>query len=124
MILLVGWWPIQPQMYPVGDVASASPVLGIHGSDLASIYCISNTSDEACVIDAMLPPGRSVLLVTSTFHLLRARLPFERAGLQLLTSADGLQPSRCVLREVQPYPLPGLVRVGEVVDALQAPIHS
>lgn len=97
--------------------------LGIPASDLASTARVRNTAEEARMVASMLPRGSSVVLVTSAFHMPRARRLFERAGLQvipypvdfqargawaghpladplnLLPSAGGLESSSRALRE-------------------------
>ena len=81
------------------------------------------TAEEARVVAAQLPPRSTVVLVTSAFHLPRAKRLFERQGLQVLPfpvdfqargawaghpladplnwipSADGLERSSRALRE-------------------------
>jgi uncharacterized SAM-binding protein YcdF (DUF218 family) len=69
---------------------------------------VTNTAEEAAAVAALLAPrgARSVLLVTSAFHVPRARALFERAGLV-----------------VHPFPVDFQVGVGRrwsVTDALPA----
>ena len=117
-------WPTQPQLPPEGDVLlRRARSLGIPASDLASTARVSNTAEEARLVASQLPTGSSVVLVTSAFHMPRARRLFERAGLQVLPyhvdfkatgawaihlladplnhfpSADGLEGSSRALRE-------------------------
>ena len=85
LIFTGGWWPTQPQLPPEGDVLrQRAQSLGIPATDLASTARVRNTAEEARRVAAMLPPGSSVVLVTSAFHMPRARRLFERAGLQVL----------------------------------------
>ena len=58
--------------------------LGLPAADLASTARVRNTAEEAQVVAAQLPPGSSVLLITSAFHMARAKRLFERQGLRVL----------------------------------------
>ncbi len=85
LIFTGGWWPTQPQLPPEGDVLSRQALLlGIPASDLASTARVRNTAEEARMVASMVPRGSSVVLVTSAFHMPRARRLFERAGLQVI----------------------------------------
>jgi uncharacterized SAM-binding protein YcdF (DUF218 family) len=54
---------------------------------------VRNTADEAQAIAAMLPAHSTVMLVTSAFHMPRARKLFERQGLTVLPFAVDFQAS-------------------------------
>jgi len=57
---------------------------GLPPAALAVTPLVLNTAEEAQAVAALLPPGSSVLLVTSAYHLPRARRLFERQGLRVL----------------------------------------
>ena len=85
LIFTGGWWPTQPQLPTEGDVLlQRALALGLPAADLSSTAKVRNTAEEAQVVAAQLPPGSSVLLVTSAFHMPRARRLFERQGLRVL----------------------------------------
>ncbi|WP_341885401.1 YdcF family protein [Synechococcus sp. UW140] len=85
LIFTGGWWPTQPQLPPEGDVLlQRALALGLPAADLASTARVRNTAEEAQVVAAQLPPGSSVLLITSAFHMARAKRLFERQGLRVL----------------------------------------
>ena len=124
LIFTGGWWPTQPQLPPEGEVLRQRALaLGLPAADLFSTARVRNTAEEAQVVASQLPPGSPVVLVTSAFHMPRARRLFERqrlwvipfpvdfqargawAGhpladpLNWLPSADGLERSSRALRE-------------------------
>ena len=85
LIFTGGWWPTQPQLPSEGDVLlQRALALGLPAADLASTARVRNTAEEAQVVAAQLPPGSSVLLITSAFHMARAKRLFERQGLRVL----------------------------------------
>jgi uncharacterized SAM-binding protein YcdF (DUF218 family) len=85
LIFTGGWWPTQPQLPPEGDVLRQRALaLGLPAADLASTARVRNTAEEAQVVAAQLPTGSSVLLITSAFHMARAKRLFERQGLRVL----------------------------------------
>ena len=125
LIFTGGWWPTQPHLPPEGEVLRQRALaLGLPAADLASTGRVRNTAEEARVVAAELPPGSTLVLVTSAFHMARARRLFERQGLRVLPfpvdfqargtwaghtlldplqwipSADGLHHSSRALREV------------------------
>jgi uncharacterized SAM-binding protein YcdF (DUF218 family) len=124
LIFTGGWWPTQPHLPPEGEVLRQRALgLGLPAADLASTARVRNTAEEARVVAAQLPPRSTVVLVTSAFHLPRAKRLFERQGLRVLPfpvdfqargawaghpmadplnwipSADGLERSSRALRE-------------------------
>jgi uncharacterized SAM-binding protein YcdF (DUF218 family) len=125
LIFTGGWWPTQPQLPPEGDVLRAQArELGVPAADLASTGRVRNTAEEAPAVAALLPPASEVVLVTSAFHMARARGLFEGAGLcvlpfpvdfqargrwagsvfgdplRFMPSAEGLAQSTAALREM------------------------
>lgn len=125
LIFTGGWWPGQPRLQPEGDVLRQRALaLGLPAADLFSTSRVRNTAEEARAIALLLPRGATLVLVTSAFHMTRARRLFERQGLRVipfpvdfqatgawaghpltdplrwLPSADGLASSSRALREV------------------------
>lgn len=85
LIFTGGWWPTQPHLRPEGEeLRQRALALGLPAADLASTGRVRNTAEEARAVAAQLPPGSTVVLVTSAFHLPRARRLFERQGLRVL----------------------------------------
>ena len=94
LIFTGGWWPTQPQMPPEGDVLRQRAIgLGLPPADLLSTARVRNTAEEARAIAALLPRGSRIVLVTSAFHMPRARRLFERQGLRVTTFAVDFQAS-------------------------------
>jgi uncharacterized SAM-binding protein YcdF (DUF218 family) len=56
---------------------------GVPKSAMTVTAYVQNTADEAIAIATLLPKGSSILLVTSAFHMPRARALFEAQGLQV-----------------------------------------
>lgn len=85
LIFTGGWWPTQPQLPPEGDVLRQRAIaLGLPPADLLSTSRVRNTAEESRAVAALVPRGASVVLVTSAFHMPRARRLFERQGLRVL----------------------------------------
>lgn len=95
LVFTGGWAPWQPDASPEGDVLiQYARELGIPGDQLLSTGKVVNTAEEARAVAALLkhmpgsPPDKAakprILLVTSAFHMRRARLLFERAELETL----------------------------------------
>lgn len=107
-----------------GDVHRAQAIsLGLPPRAIATTPYVRNTAEEAQAVASLLPRGSRVLLVTSAFHMARARALFERQGLKVapypvdfqargswagavwkdfrywLPSAEGLEDSSRALRE-------------------------
>ncbi|MEB3301732.1 MAG: YdcF family protein [Cyanobacteriota bacterium] len=100
-----------------------SLALGLPARALAVTPYVRNTAEEARAVAAQLPRGSRVLLVTSAFHMARAKALFARQGLEVvpypvdfqargswagsvtkdfrywLPSAEGLEDSSRALRE-------------------------
>jgi uncharacterized SAM-binding protein YcdF (DUF218 family) len=121
------WLPWRPDDTPEGEILAAEAVkLGAPRNRILVTGRASNTAEEAQAVAATLaavpdlaqPPA--ILLVTSAFHMRRAQLLFERAGmtvipypvdfrasasarftlLDLLPSAEALRNSELALREL------------------------
>lgn len=110
LVFTGGWVPWQPESAPEGEVLRQwARAQGIPGSAIQVTGKATNTEEEAAAVAAMLPRLRSVegvkprtvLLVTSAFHMPRARRLFEQAGL-----------------DVQPYPVDFKVSAGQPFSAM------
>ena len=85
LIFTGGWWPTQPNLPPEGEVLRQRALaLGLPAADLLTTGRVRNTAEEARAVVAQLPPGSTVVLVTSAFHLPRAQRLFERQGLRVI----------------------------------------
>lgn len=85
LIFTWGWWPTHPALPPEGDVLSERSIaLGIPPEAVARTSKVRNIVDEAKAVAAMLPASRTVLLITSAFHMHRAQRLFQRQGLSAL----------------------------------------
>ncbi len=129
LILTGGWVPWRAESRPEGDVlAERAVALGIPRERIVVTGRASNTDEEsAAVASALGSPSasgtrRRIILVTSAFHMRRARIIFEHAGfevlpyptdfrtdgsptgvLDFLPSADALRNSETALREFYGY---------------------
>lgn len=94
LIFTGGWWPTQPDLPPEGDVLrERAMALGVPADAVVSTAKVRNTADEAKEVAGMLPAGSTVMLVTSAYHMPRARRLFERQGLTVLPFAVDFQAS-------------------------------
>jgi uncharacterized SAM-binding protein YcdF (DUF218 family) len=116
---------LQPGIPTEGDVHRQTALsFGLPPRALAVTPFVRNTAEEAEAVAAQLPRGSRVLLVTSAFHMARARALFARQGLEVVPypvdfqsrgswagsvwkdfrywfpTADGLESSSRALREV------------------------
>lgn len=91
MVFTGGWVPWYPVMEPEGqELIQYAMDMGVPLENLLTTDEVSNTAAEAVAIvdilsarDGTHVPPR-VLLVTSAYHMRRARLLFERAGLDVI----------------------------------------
>lgn len=111
LVFTGGWVPWQPELAPEGEVLREwARSQGVPDSAIQVTGKVTNTADEAAAVAALLPDlpavegvkPRTVLLVTSAFHMPRARRLFEQAGLL-----------------VQPYPVDFKVSAGQPFSAMQ-----
>ena len=125
LIFTGGWWPTQPNLPPEGDLLRQRAIsFGLPSDAVFTTSKVRNTADEAKAVAAMLPKDSTVVLVTSAFHMPRARRMFQRQGLtvlpfpvdfqasgswagkpwrnplEYLPTSDGLQSSSRAIREV------------------------
>lgn len=89
LIFTGGWIPTQPDATLEGVIlADAARRMGIPDQKIRVTGRVSSTIEEAAAVMAMLGtphgPRPRVLLVTSAFHMARARQVFERAGATVL----------------------------------------
>ena len=88
LVFTGGWLPWHPDARPEGDVLRGRAIdRGITPDRIAVTGIVRNTEEESRAVAALLrnrgsagrPP--SIVLVTSAYHMRRARLLFTRAGL-------------------------------------------
>ena len=78
--------PFHPGLPPEGELYRSKAVaLGVPRAAIAMTPVVRNTAEEAGAIRQLLPrPQPRVLLVTSAFHMQRARRLFERQGITVV----------------------------------------
>ena len=86
LVFTGGWSPTEPVGPLEGDVLADYAVrMNIPRYQVLTTGRVRNTSEEAAAVSALLKARQTdvprILLVTSAFHMPRARLLFERAGL-------------------------------------------
>lgn len=94
LVFTGGWLPWEPDAPLEGGVLmNFAESFGIPRSAMLTTGPVSNTADEAEAVSALLsggpsdtttPPKAKILLVTSAYHMKRARALFERAGLEVV----------------------------------------
>ena len=120
IIFTRGQWPWL-NLPPEGEVlAKRALMMGVKSSQILLTGVVTNTADEANEVRALMDLAGldTVILVTSSFHMPRAKMLFERAGIEsvqyptdfrsaarqsnwlsLIPSADGLDSSSDAVRE-------------------------
>lgn len=90
LIFTNGLFPWQTHDSPEGELLKElAQIQGIPAHDIMVTESVQNTEQESLAVKKLLGQGKSsILLVTSAFHMVRARLVFEKAGFN-----------------VQPYPV-------------------
>jgi uncharacterized SAM-binding protein YcdF (DUF218 family) len=86
LVFTGGWSPRAPDRPPEGEVlARWAERWGVPPEAILVTDRVTNTAEEAAAVAALLAPlgVDRVLLVTSAFHVPRARALFERAGLRV-----------------------------------------
>ncbi len=86
LIFTGGLNPISSNLPPEGDIYIEEAIsLGIPPKDLLTTYPVFNTFQEAKAVKKLLnknsPSKKKVILVTSAFHMTRAKKVFEREGI-------------------------------------------
>lgn len=93
LVFTGGWVPWQAELAPEGEVLKDwARSQGVPGSAIQITGKVTNTAEEAAAVAAMLPKlssivgskPKTILLVTSAFHMPRAQRLFEQAGLEVL----------------------------------------
>lgn len=111
LVFTGGWVPWQPELAPEGEVLKIwAKSQGVPDSAIQVTGKVTNTAEEAAAVAALLPKlasvggtrPKTILLVTSAFHMPRAQRLFEQAGLQVL-----------------PYPVDFKVNAGEYFNAMK-----
>jgi uncharacterized SAM-binding protein YcdF (DUF218 family) len=82
LVFTDGWSPWQPDMPSQGRAMQEYALdMGVRPENLRVTDRVVNTAAEAGAVAGMLPPSARVLLVTSAYHMARAKKEFEQAGL-------------------------------------------
>ena len=90
LIFTGGINPLRSDLPPEGDIYIRTAIsMGIPKKDLFTTYPVSNTYQEAKAIKKLLndeipASKKKVILVTSAFHMKRAKRVFEREGITVL----------------------------------------
>lgn len=87
LVFTGGWSPRRPEAPTEGHVLAAwAERWGVAADRILVTERVTNTAEEAVAVAALMEPYdvRRVLLVTSAFHMQRARVLFERAGLEVI----------------------------------------
>lgn len=94
LIFTGGWLPWAPGIRPEGEVLiEEAHALGIPTNALLTTEKVCSTEEEASAVSALLKehhikstgsrnPSPSILLVTSAYHMPRAKLLFEKQGIE------------------------------------------
>jgi uncharacterized SAM-binding protein YcdF (DUF218 family) len=86
LVFTGGWSPRTPTHLPEGEVLAAwAERWGVPAAQIAVTGRVTDTAEEAAAVATLLAPlgVDRVLLVTSAYHVPRARALFERAGLRV-----------------------------------------
>lgn len=90
LVFTGGWVPWQPELTPEGKVLRAwARSQGVPDSSIQVTGKVTNTAEEAAAVATLLPKlssvegskPKTILLVTSAFHMPRAQRLFEQEGL-------------------------------------------
>jgi uncharacterized SAM-binding protein YcdF (DUF218 family) len=95
LIFTGGWLPWEPNTQPEGDILiKYAMALGVPRGNMLSTSAVVNTAEEARAVAELLTIQKNfftgtggnakILLVTSAFHMPRARSLFELNGLQVI----------------------------------------
>ncbi len=90
LIFTGGSNPFDPNLPPEGDTYIIEAIsMGIPKDNLFTTYPVNNTSQEAKAIKELLnnqklSSQKKIILVTSAFHMQRAKKVFEREGINVL----------------------------------------
>ena len=95
LVFTGAWLPWEPEAVPEGELLGGyARAMGVPADGIVTTGPVTNTAEEARAVATLLRERRSapadrgaaprVLLVTSAFHMPRARRLFERAGLTVV----------------------------------------
>ena len=90
LIFTGGLNPLNPVLPPEGDIYVKEAIsMGINKNNLFTTYSVTNTVQEAKAVKQILnkeiiSSQKKVILVTSAFHMKRAKKVFEREGITVL----------------------------------------
>ena len=93
LVFTGGWVPWQPELATEGEVLKVwARSQGVPDSTIQVTGKVTNTAEEAAAVATLLPKlssvggtkAKTILLVTSAFHMQRAQRLFQQAGLQVL----------------------------------------
>lgn len=93
LIFTGGWSPWRPRAVPEGQILiEYARALGVPDKNMTTTGKVINTEEEAKAVSALLVQRPDthhgthprILLVTSAYHMYRAKMLFERAGLEVV----------------------------------------
>jgi uncharacterized SAM-binding protein YcdF (DUF218 family) len=95
LVFTDGWAPWQPDMPSQGRAMQQHALdIGLRPESLRVTDKVVNTAAEAVAVARMLPASAGVLLVTSAYHMARAKKEFEQAGLGVVAYPVDFQVSQ------------------------------
>jgi uncharacterized SAM-binding protein YcdF (DUF218 family) len=69
-----------------GDVLKEYAILnGIASDKILVTKDVENTADEAVAVKELISPSKKIILVTSSFHMYRAKRLFEKIGIEVIS---------------------------------------
>ena len=81
LIFTGGWSPTMPNMPSEGETLKKEAIsLGIDKRDIRETKLVTNTAQEGSAVREILPNRNRIILITSAFHMKRAKRIFERNG--------------------------------------------
>ena len=107
LIFTGGINPLNPTLPPEGDIYMEEAFLmGIPKKDLFTTRPVFNTFEEAKAIKKLLDKEKNfeqkkIILVTSAFHMKRAKKIFEREGINVLPYPDDFKKSKNLISELR-----------------------
>lgn len=104
LIFTDGWSPWQPDMPSQGRAMQQHALdMGVPPESLRVTDPVVNTAAEAEAVARMLPASARVLLVTSAYHMARAKMEFEQAGLGVVPYPVDFQVSQGKKRSIMDF---------------------
>ena len=107
LIFTGGMNPLYPGLPPEGNIYIKEAIsMGIPIKDLYTTYSVTNTFQEAKAVKKILnkeisSSQKEVILVTSAFHMKRAKKVFEREGIVVVPYPVDFSSSRSLLSSLQ-----------------------